>query len=293
MTSDTLHYVTVEDGYASWRRYALQALAAGWPPESVLWTDGSVSTVGTSEQLGLVYAASSSPEGSVKACAVDVRVSKALSGLLNDAALFRSADRWSRLYRVLWRWWKGDREVASAADEDGARLHLMAKAVRRAKHDFIAYVRFQHCGVSDGPEYLAWYEPNHDVLEWGAEHFAQRMGSTTWCIATPHGAALWDGCELRFTQARLDVDAIRATMAADQIEPLWKIYYQSIFNPARLNEAALYQNMPVRFWKNLPEGPLIPEMIARARSGACRVGQAETVSQRPGRKIANRTHGIT
>lgn len=232
-----------------------------------------------------------------------VRVSKELSTLLQDAAQYRAPERWSFLYRVLWRWCQGDRAVASAADEDGARLHGMAKAVRRARHDMIAYVRFHRRDDGDlppaamhapaaattaagFPEFLAWYEPDHDVLPYAAEHFARRMGPSSWWIVTPHGTALWDGKELQYSYAPVDASAFRAGTGADQVESLWLAYYRNIFNPARLNEAALQQHMPVRFWKGLPEGPLIPAMIAKARNGARRVGQAQAVGMMPGKAVA-------
>lgn len=40
--------------------------------------------------------------------------------------------------------------------------------------------------------------------------------------------------------------------------------------------------MPVRYWKNLPEGRLIPGLISNASAGARRVGQAQAVGERQG-----------
>ena len=47
--------------------------------------------------------------------------------------------------------------------------------------------------------------------------------------------------------------------------------------------------MPVRFWINLPEGPLIPQLMSQARAGAQRDGQAMAVAQRSGKTIRYRT----
>ncbi|KAA6120967.1 UdgX family uracil-DNA binding protein [Cupriavidus cauae] len=319
----------VDGGYASWRAQALRALAAGWPPETVTWTERGSAASGGTEQLMLLGPGAAPVSGDdapvpgdnapvsgdnaraagdnapvsgddavpaarpdTTGAAPDVRVSKALAALLQDAARYRSPQRWAFLYRVLWRWCQGDRAVASAADEDGARLHAMAKAVRRAHHDMIAYVRFHRRGGDGMPEYLAWYEPEHDVLADAADHFARRMGGASWWIGTPQGAALWDGHALQFSGtpadalATADIAALRAGAAADDIEPLWLAYYRSIFNPARLNEAALEQHMPVRFWKGLPEGRLIPAMIADARNGARRVAQAGAVGTMKGKPVA-------
>ena len=297
----------IDGSYAAWRKQALRALAAGWPPESLTWIASDAGSAGAPAQTTLDYAqdgvrpgdstpastdeahAEDSGIDSSNAAAPTVRISRELSDLLRDAAHFRSPQRWAFLYRVLWRWCHGEREVASAADEDGAQLHAMAKSVRRAQHDMIAYVRFRRRDmVGDerpAPEYVAWYEPDHDVLAYAAEHFARRMGVTTWCIGTPHGAALWDGQTLQYALAPGDAAAIARDAGADPVEALWRAYYRHIFNPARLNESALRQHMPVRFWKGLPEGSLIPAMVAEARSGARRVAQTHAIGTMPGKPI--------
>ncbi|AOB32718.1 DNA polymerase [Bordetella sp. H567] len=303
----------VENGYAGWREQALRALARGWPPDALTWVEHLPTPDGGTAQMALDYSASAgdaagpsdaapaseapctaytgapepdAPSASTGQAETPVRISPALAGLLQDAARYRSPRRWAFLYRVLWRWRQGDRAVASAADEDGRHLHAMAKSVRRAHHDMIAYVRFHKRDRPGIPEYLAWYEPDHDVLAAAAEHFARRMGRSSWLIGTPHGAALWDGSTLRLSGAPADAAAIRASAANDQAEPLWLAYYRNVFNPARLNEAALHRQMPVRFWKGLPEGPLIPGMIAQARNGARRVAQAGTVGAMSGKAVA-------
>jgi DNA polymerase len=52
----------------------------------------------------------------------------------------------------------------------------------------------------------------------------------------------------------------------DPAEDLWRQYYSSIFNPARLKVGAMVKEMPRRYWKNLPEASLIPELIAGAQA---------------------------
>ncbi|CAG9227138.1 Type-4 uracil-DNA glycosylase [Paraburkholderia sabiae] len=282
--------VAIEDTFASWRETALKALAQHVAPEVIDWRiaggeNNHVDSHTLFDGDAVASFASTAP--------AEVRISRDLAELLKDAALYRDTTRWAFLYRVLWRWHGGDRAVASPADADGARLYKMAKAVRRAKHDMIAYVRFRLRDASDAepapdlPEYVAWYEPEHDVLAWSAEHFARRMGRSTWLISTPDGAAWWDGNALRLerrsTRSTRSGDHVSPT--ADEAEALWLAYYRSTFNPARLNETALEQHMPVRFWKGLPEGRLIPSMISEAKSGAQRVAQASGVGVLGGKSV--------
>ncbi|MDR5816482.1 UdgX family uracil-DNA binding protein [Caballeronia sp. LZ033] len=275
-----MRIISIDDDFDAWRTAALDALAQGLAPESIDWRTAQAEPALFNEAAPQQDA----PD------APRIRVSRELSALLKDAAHFRDERRWSFLYRVLWRWAQGDRSAASAADEDGARLYKMAKAVRRAQHDMIAYVRFRQRDAALGaPEYVAWYEPDHDVLAWGAEHFAARMGRSTWLIATPDGAAMFDGARLQLERRRA-LASEHAVDTPDAAEGLWMTYYRSIFNPARLNESALEQHMPVRFWKGLPEGALIPQMVSAARGGARRVAQASSVGALGGKAVQVDAH---
>ncbi len=210
-----------------------------------------------------------------------LRISSSLLTLLAAAACFRAADRWALLYRILWRSHHGDASAVSAADEDGARLHAMAKAVKREAHKMHAFLRFRERAPEAGdPRFIAWFEPAHDVLADAAGHFARRMGRASWLIVTPDGTAASDGESLRFgpapagRPAEVDID--------DQGEALWLAYYRSIYNPSRLNTSAMEMHMPVRYWKNLPEGRLIPGLISAASAGQRRTGQAQAVGERQG-----------
>ncbi|MFM0666524.1 UdgX family uracil-DNA binding protein [Paraburkholderia sediminicola] len=275
--------IVIEDHFVAWRAASLGALGEDLAPETIEWRVKQEPEA-SQEQALFDYGATSEQ---AKPRPTAVHVSKELASLLQDAALYRESQRWAFLYKVLWRWQHGDRAVASPADADGARLHRMAKSVRRARHDMIAYVRFRKqtsASAVQTPEYIAWYEPEHDVLAWVAEHFAQRMGRSTWMITTPRGAAFWDGQQLHLEQRRT-LPADHRSDTADEAEALWLAYYRSTFNPARLNEAALEQHMPVRFWKGLPEGHLIPAMISEAKSGARRVAQASGVGALGGKTI--------
>ncbi|MBN3727838.1 UdgX family uracil-DNA binding protein [Burkholderia sp. Ac-20379] len=277
--------IVIEDRFDAWREAALTALAETLPPASIEWRLAQAPEM-PQQQASLDYAPAAPAVTAAPPRRAEVQVSTTLAALLKDAAAFRDPRRWAFLYQVLWRWHRGDRSVASPADGDGARLYRMAKSVRRARHDMIAYVRFRkQPGAQAAPEYVAWYEPDHDVLAWAAEHFAQRMGRTSWLIATPRGAACWDGRELHL-DARRALPGDRRHDTEDAAEALWIAYYRSTFNPARLNEAALEQHMPVRFWKGLPEAHLIPGMISEARSGARRLAQASGVGTLDGKAIA-------
>ena len=260
--------VRLAQSFDEWRAAARELIARKVPPADVAWhaqTDG-----------GDLF--STAPEAT-DASAPMLRLPRQLVELLQAAACFNVHDRWAFLYQVLWRWQLGQHDVISPADADGARLHAMAKAVRREEHDMHAYVRFRERAESDGaPRFVAWFEPTHEVLPQVARHFARRMGSTSWMIATPAASMLWDGTTLHAGPALLrgaaDID--------DAGEALWLTYYRSIFNPARVNADLLHSHIPARFWKNLPEGAIVPAMVSGAANGERRTGQTASVGQRGG-----------
>jgi DNA polymerase len=121
-------------------------------------------------------------------------------------------------------------------------------------------------------------------------HFAERLGRTTWLIATPDDGVYWDGQHMHYQRPCPPQWQRLAQTPDDDGQALWLAYYGSTFNPARLNRSALETSLPVRFWKNLPEGPLIPQLMSQARAGAQRDGQAEAVAGRGGKRISRPAH---
>jgi DNA polymerase len=81
-----------------------------------------------------------------------------------------------------------------------------------------------------------------------------------WSILTPYCSAHWDGERLLLGDGASRADA----PGDDALEPLWRTYYASIFNPARLKVRTMTREMPVRYWKNLPEAQMIPDLVREA-----------------------------
>lgn len=109
--------------------------------------------------------------------------------------------------------------------------------------------------------FVAWFEPDHHIVARVAPFFQRRFTDMDWLIATPRGSAAWDG-------ARLAIDGTPCNKPdlADDADELWRTYYASIFNPARLKVKAMQAEMPKKYWRNLPEAELIPGLIANAEA---------------------------
>jgi DNA polymerase len=144
------------------------------------------------------------------------------------------------------------------------RVEALAKAVRRDRHKMTAFVRFRELRRgNERPLFMAWFEPDNHILRLTAPFFARRFATMRWAILTPGGTVRWDLSALSFS----DVPASRAEVPADDApEALWLTYYASTFNPARLKLDAMRSEMPVRYWRNLPEARLI-RPLARAAAG--------------------------
>jgi DNA polymerase len=270
--------------FDEWRSAARGMLAQGIAPHDIRWGGQPVDDLfGSMDADGGVVTAVEATETTE---AGGAPVPRRLLSMLETAACYRDPDRWAFLYKVLWRWHAGDHVVVSPADEDGARLHAMVKTVQREIHKMNAFLRFRERSADRGaPRFVAWFEPQHDVLEPVARHFTRRMGKASWLIATPQGTAMWDGNSLRTGPPAMfgALDADRDI--ADDGEALWLAYYRSTFNPARLNTGAMEMHMPVRYWKNLPEGKLIPGLISQAGAGAQRIAQTAAVGERGGKTV--------
>ncbi|SIT34955.1 Uracil-DNA glycosylase family domain protein [Paraburkholderia ribeironis] len=205
---------------------------------------------------------------------------------LKTAACVRAADRWALLYRILWRWTRGERHVVELQDPDGALLAQRVQSVERETEDLLSLTLFRRRDPSMGPpEFVGWYEPHHDLLERAAARFAPRMGDSTWVLATPQGAAFWNGMLLRIGQPATEESA-QATQAlppgamageaptSEPTEALWLAYYASVFNggPAPV---------PLRYWRTPPAGPPLPARIARERSRLGARSATVTIAQTP------------
>ncbi len=189
-------------------------------------------------------------------------VPKAFVDVAQEVILHRSDDRFDLMYRLLWRLRDEPDLMKVVSDVDVADAMERAKNVSRASHKMKAFVRFRIVNDDDGEAFVAWFEPAHRVLEKTSGFFVRRFTTMRWSILTPDGSCFWDGKALTFGPPARAEDA----PDEDEIEEFWKTYYASTFNPARLKVQTMQGEMPKRYWKNLPEAQLIPELVAASRA---------------------------
>ena len=166
------------------------------------------------------------------------------------------------LYRVLWRITHGEPQLLKVAtDDDVYSLHEMQKSISRDVHKMKAFVRFRKVVNSAGRDlFIAWHRPDHRIVRLAAPFFARRFPEMLWTILTPDESVSWDRQELIYGPGAPISDA----PDGDTLEELWKTYYASIFNPARVKVAMMKREMPVRHWATLPETELIEGLLQQA-----------------------------
>jgi DNA polymerase len=254
-------HLASETDLVGFRNEARHLLAHQVPPDEVQWQ--------TDHALGadLFAAAQSADAPAVRSVpkAATALVPASFLRLCEVVVLHREPNRFALLYRLLWRLVHEPTLRNDPLDPDMTLAQQMAQAVRRDMHKMKAFVRFRQVPDEDRPGellHVAWFEPTHHIVEAIAPWFAKRFANIRWAILTPQRSVSWDGTQLMFGPGADPADAPQP----DDGEQLWLTYYQSIFNPARLKLKHMQQEMPRKYWHNLPEAQLIDGLSAQAQA---------------------------
>ena len=237
-----------------WQNAARDALTSQLPPAEIIWTNQNH----THQSLSLFSPAEIS---ATNPDSPPFRVPKNFIASARTASLIRSGEQWPLLYRLLWRLTRGEPKLLEiSVDADVRALHEMEKAIRRDIHKMRAFVRFREVPTDNGSWFVAWFEPQHFIVEANSKFFTDRFASMRWSILTPERCAHWNTEKLWFTEGV----AKSAAHAGDAKENLWLTYYANIFNPARVKVRAMQKEMPKKYWHNLPEAELISPLLKDA-----------------------------
>ena len=235
--------------FDAWREQARTALRANISPEAIDWHGDAQG--GLLAGHGLITAP---PVRELPAMPRD------FFDLAARVACHRDPDAHALLYRMAWRIANGERHLCTlATDVDTHRAMRLDQAVRRDLHKMKAFVRFRAVPGVEGA-FIAWFEPEHHIVDRVSGFFARRFAGMRWSILTPYRSVHWNGEALAFAPGALRSDA----PADDAQESLWRTYYAHIFNPARLNPRMMRQEMPQKYWKHLPETHVLPALLREA-----------------------------
>ncbi len=218
-------------------------MLAGIAPEAVVWSQGEPD----------LFAEGDYPVGPQ----ASLSVPRAFVDLARSVVGHSDPERFALLYQLLWQLQVQRTLIDDHADPLVRRCEELAKGVRRDIHKMRAFVRFREI---DG-RYVAWFEPDHHIVRANAGFFVRRFASMNWSILTPEVSIHWDGEQLSEGPGASKADGPQG----DPVEEVWKTYYASIFNPARVKVGAMLKEMPRKYWKNMPETALVPQLLAAAQ----------------------------
>ena len=244
--------------FNAWRDAARDALQHSYTPEQLDLQDATQPT-----SLDLLTL----DEGPLGQPILKPHVPKTFLDAAQIVATHRDPQRWNLLYRLLYRLQSNRELLKVEVDDDVAQLKQWEAQIRRDLHKMHAFVRFRKVdepGPNGEPQehFIAWYRPDHRILHLAAPFFAERFAPMRWTILTPDESVSWDPATQQLSW--LPGTGKESAPAQDELETLWKSYYGSIFNPARLNPEVMRAEMPVRYWQHLPEVALLPELMQRA-----------------------------
>ena len=218
------------DDFDGWRDAARGLAEAGVPAEAVVWQveGGDRDLFGTDM-----------PQPAATAFPIPRR----FVDLAQDVVCHSDPERFSLLYAMLLRLKVNRDALDDEADPLVRRVNILAKAVRRDVHKMHAFVRFLEV---DG-RFVGF--------------FVSRFTNMRWSSLTPELSIHWDGEKLEEGPGAARADA----PSGDPLEEMWRTYYSSVFNPARLKVGAMLKEMPKKYWRNMPETSLVQPLIAGAR----------------------------
>jgi DNA polymerase len=243
-----MHFITLnsETDFAGWRLAARTLVLNEVRPSEVWWRARSdrEPELFEPQETSLPLEA---PEGTFNVPAKFVELARA-------AILHRDPERFAILYRLLWRL-KGDHDLLTiATDPDVSLVTAMAQAVQREAQRMRDVVRFREIGREQKAHYVAWFEPEHHIVEATAPFFASRFADMPWSILTPDVCAHWDGHAVTFTEGIAEAPGV------DRLEETWRRYAAAdIFDPARVRTEISGKSR-----RNLPKAAMIDPVTADA-----------------------------
>lgn len=241
--------ITMKPTFEAWRKSARRLLEDKIHYEDVIWETAD---------SGSLFDLMSDSAGEKPSL---IKIPRDFIETAHFVSAFNDDSTWSLLYRLLYRIVFENREIMQIAlDNDVLEFERKRNLVSRDLHKMKAFVRFKEIKKNDQSIYVAWHRPDHRVLKFSAPFFTDRFNGMNWIIFTEDESMHWINNELTFGPGISQ----READAFDETEELWKTYYASIFNPARLKINMMKKELPVRHWKTLPEAELIDGLIKEA-----------------------------
>jgi DNA polymerase len=244
-----MHLITLdsETDFDGWRMAARALALSGVMPAEVSWTvRNRARDLSSQADLPLPDA----PEGRFSVPAKFIALARSI-------IRHRDITRFALLYRLLWRLRHHHDLLDNADDPDVAQAEMMASAVHHDEQRMLATLRFNEIGRERTSRYVAWFRPEHHIVEAVAPSFARRYADMPWSILTPDICVHFDGSLISFTDGTGEAGA----PSEERLEETWRLYSANLFPPGRLHQKA---QPPKRSWQT--SEPLMPDAARDAQT---------------------------
>lgn len=246
-----MHLITLdnETDFDGWRMAARALALHGITPIEVDWSVRDPAH-------DLPHGAAPLPDAAEAAFSVPAKFVE----LARTVIRHRDPHRFALLYRLLWRIRSHHDLLENPDDPDVAEAYAFADAVRRDEERMLDTLRFQEIGRERTSRYVAWFKPEHHIVEAVAPAVARRYADMPWSILTSDLCAHFDGSLISLTSGLGTAE----TPSDDRLEETWRLYAANLFPSARLHQKA---PMPKRYWQEIPTvGPMIAEAASEPRT---------------------------
>ncbi len=212
--------------WPGFRREVQALLARLVPPERVSWHVRA----GSAEDL-IADAAPARRHDTAHSGGMNLVVPASFVTLCETVILHDDPSRFALLYRLLWRLVHEPGLRRDPFDLDRVLAQHMAQAVRRDMHKMKTFARFRTIEDEAGsPLHVAWFEPEHHIVEAVAPFFVRRFAQARWAILTPERSVRWNGEKLELGPGGPHTGA----PAQDTGQAQWLSYYRHIFHAAQI-----------------------------------------------------------
>jgi probable DNA metabolism protein len=264
--------VEIDGGFSDFRTKAAALAREGVRPRDVAWrepyAEGATLSMFSDENHPQILSGRT------------ITVTPGFLRLAEAVAHSNANGKWDLLYRLLFRLTFENRKLLEVLTDDDVKAALdIQKKIKREVHKIHAFVRFERIEDASEPageRFVAWMKTDHPCLKLAAPFFKRRFGDRSFSIFTPYQSAHWDRKELTYADGMPS-----APTRGESMDELWKGYYKSTFNPARMNIPMMKKELPVRYWNALPEAQIIRDLIQESPERLKKMARNQNVRATP------------
>ena len=219
------------------------------PPQQIIWS--------TRNGLGHF---GNRPQSAYGAAGRPIILPRYVAETIELVVCHRDPEKYARLYQLVWRMQHEEKpQFEKGGDELVLILEAMKQSVQRDLRKMQDGVRFRQ--MDDpvaGERFIAWYEPEHHIVERASRYFIDCFNSLDWTILTPMGSLRWNCKELRIGPPAILDEEEKA------LGIFWRPYEESVFNPSRTNEQVMRHLMPEAYHRQMLEKQGVRDLVRSA-----------------------------